>query len=105
MSTIDDRIKKVKSSDLSDDQKYLAIERLRGIKERCYRLLSHSELILNVKLNTIDDAEQILNWLSSPIEDKPMTSVLQRVRWNTHTVSKDEFELLEHIKEFKFYNN
>ena len=60
-------------------------------------LLEKGVLILEVKLNTVEDAQQIMEWMYA--EEKPMSSVLASVSWDQKLVSTKVFDAVQTIIE------
>lgn len=105
MSNIDELIKKLEEQPDSEG-KTNGLSKLNQLKEQYQSLVNRRDLVLKVRVRTIDDAEQIHDWMFSPYSDgQPMTSVLESVSWNSRIVNEREYEILQKIKDFKFYND
>lgn len=59
-------------------------------------LLDRGEIILTVELKTLKDAEQILEWMYA--SDKPMTSELLQISWNSQPVTNEVKEAIDNLK-------
>ena len=59
-------------------------------------LLDKGQVILTVKLHTVEDAEQLLTWLYT--NKSPMSAELCEISWDKVTVSKDDASIIDLIK-------
>jgi len=65
-------------------------------KDMCGGLVDRGQLILTVKVNTVEDASQLIEWMYAP--KKPMSAELIEMAWDKVTVSKKEGEVIKHIR-------
>ena len=65
-------------------------------RSTCEHLINKGELFLRVKVTTREQADELMEWMYASV--KPMKAELLELAWNKATVSKEEYDLINHIK-------
>lgn len=62
-------------------------------------MVEKDTLLLTVKVDSREQADEILQWMYAPDDMKPMKAELTNIGWNQTPVSSELAELIERLRE------